>query len=104
MEETFEAQDIDLNPSLEPGRWITCDTEDAGAEDERVLFRAFVNAAIGVRALRVRSKGAPYICVLWTKSGESEPKITLCNQSGCYSEAISCSGCLRADCWPLQDR
>ncbi|KAF8244449.1 hypothetical protein K440DRAFT_663480, partial [Wilcoxina mikolae CBS 423.85] len=82
MEEAFETQDIDLNPSLDPGRWITCDAKDAGAEDERVLFRAFVNAAIGVRALRVRSRGAPYICVLWTKGGESEPKITLCNQSG----------------------
>jgi len=30
----------------------------------------------------VRSKGAPYMLLLSTKEGESEPKVTICNQSG----------------------
>ena len=56
--------------------------DDAGEEDETVIFRTFVNAAIGSRKTRVRSKGAPYMLILSTKDGESEPKVTICNQSG----------------------
>lgn len=79
-EETYD--DEDLLPGLENGRWITVEQDDAGEEDEQVLFRTFVNAAIGGKRYRMRSKGAPYLLILSTKEGESEPKVTLCNQSG----------------------
>lgn len=79
-EETYD--DEDLLPGLENGRWICVEQEDAGEEDEQVLFRTFVNASIGGKRYRMRSKGAPYMLLLSTKEGESEPKVTLCNQSG----------------------
>ena len=75
---------------LENVRWISVDQEDAGNEEERVLFRTFVNAGIGSKRLRMRTKGAPYMLLLSTRNGESEPKITLCNQSGTL--------CLQRDC------
>ncbi|KAH8427342.1 uncharacterized protein LDX57_005056 [Aspergillus melleus] len=67
---------------LDNVRWIAVDQEDAGNEEENVLFRTFVNAGIGSKRLRMRTKGAPYMLLLSTRDGESEPKITLCNQSG----------------------
>ena len=79
-EETYDEDD--LLPGLETGRWITVEQDDAGEEEEKVLFRTFVDAAIGSKKYRMRSKGAPYMLLLSTKEGESEPKVTLCNQSG----------------------
>ena len=79
-EETYDQED--LLPGLENGRWVTVEQDDAGEEDEQVLFRTFVNAAIGGKRQRIKSKGAPYMLLLSTKEGESEPKVTLCNQSG----------------------
>ncbi|KAL3463908.1 hypothetical protein BJX64DRAFT_298666 [Aspergillus heterothallicus] len=67
---------------LENVRYTTVELEDAGAEEERVLLRTFVNAGIGGKKLRMRFKGAPYMLLLSTIYGESEPKITICNQSG----------------------
>lgn len=64
--------------------YITVELEDAGKEDEQVLFRTFVNAGIGAKKLRMRSRGAPYMLLLSTKYGESEPKISLCNQYGTF--------------------
>lgn len=65
-------------------RWITVEDADAGleAEGEHVLFRTFVNAAIGSAECRNRSMGAPYLLVLWGKDGESECKASICNQTG----------------------
>ena len=80
----------DLFPNLKNGRWITVEQEDAGEEDENVLYRAFVNAEIGSKRFRRRTRGAPYLLLLSTKNGESEPKITFCNQSGTL--------CLQRDC------
>lgn len=79
-EETFD--DDHLLPGLENDRWIAVEEDDAGRDDETVIFRTFVNAAIGGKRSRVRSKGAPYLLVLSTKDGESEPKVTICNQIG----------------------
>lgn len=87
-EETYDQDD--LLPGLENGRWITVDQADAGEEDEKVLFRTFVNAEIGGKRFRLRKKGAPYMLLLSTKEGESEPKVTICNQSGTL--------CLQRDC------
>lgn len=77
-------------PRLDKMRWISVDQDDAGNEEERVLFRTFVNAGIGSKRLRMRTKGAPYMLLLSTREGESEPKLTLCNQSGTL--------CLQRDC------
>ena len=77
--------DDDLLPGLENGRWITVEQDDAGEEDETVIFRTFVNAAIGGKRSRVRSRGAPYLLLLSTREGESEPKVTICNQRGTLS-------------------
>ncbi|KAI9669583.1 MAG: hypothetical protein M1817_004626 [Caeruleum heppii] len=71
-----------LLPGLDNGRWITVEPEDAGEEDEKVLCRTFVNAEIGSKKERIRSRGAAYMLLLTVKESESEPKITLCNQSG----------------------
>lgn len=67
-----------------PGRdrWCTVEQEDAGREDEHVLFRTFVNAEIGNKSLRLKTREAPYMLLLFTTLGESEPKVAVCNQSG----------------------
>lgn len=82
-EETSE--DDDLLPGSDNQRWITVEQDDAGAEDETVLYRTFVNAAIGSKKYRIRSRGAPYMLILSTKDGESQLKVTVCNQSGTIS-------------------
>lgn len=73
---------VDLDRGLDNLRWITVEQEDAGSEQEKVLHRTFVNASIGGKKSRMRTKGAPYMLLLATREGESEPKIVLCNQSG----------------------
>ncbi|KAL2863399.1 uncharacterized protein BJX67DRAFT_261294 [Aspergillus lucknowensis] len=80
-DETFSTSN---NPilSFENVRYTTVELEDAGAENEQVLLRTFVNAGIGGKRLRMRTKGAPYMLLLSTVEGESEPKVTICNQSG----------------------
>ncbi|KAJ5923526.1 hypothetical protein N7454_008771 [Penicillium verhagenii] len=78
-----EATESSLNfYGLENSRWIAVNQEDAGSEEERVLYRAFVNAGIGSKKFRIRTRSAPYMLLLATKEGESEPKIILCNQNG----------------------
>ncbi|KAI3144139.1 hypothetical protein CBS147326_1143 [Penicillium roqueforti] len=80
-EETWNGS-INLDLGLDNLRWIAVDLEDAGNEQEKVLYRTFVNACIGGKRFRMRTKGAPYMLLLVTREGESEPKIVLCNQSG----------------------
>ncbi|KAJ5093532.1 hypothetical protein N7456_009393 [Penicillium angulare] len=80
-EETSDSG-LDLTFGLHTARWIAVNQEDAGSEEERVLYRTFVNAGIGAKKFRMRTRGAPYMFLLTAKDGESEPKIVLCNQSG----------------------
>ena len=87
-EEAFQGDD--LLPGYENRRWITTELDDAGEEDEHVMYRTFVNAAIGGKGKRVRSRGALYMLLLSTKEGESEPKLTICNQSGTLSMTRDC--------------
>ena len=82
--------DEDLLPGLDNGRWITVEHDDAGDEDEKVLFRTFVNAAIGGKRTRINSQGSPYLLLLSIKKGESEPKVTICNQSGSLALSRDC--------------
>ncbi|KAL4920066.1 hypothetical protein BDW62DRAFT_177519 [Aspergillus aurantiobrunneus] len=77
---------------LENVRYTTVELEDAGTEEERVILRTFVNAGIGGKKLRMRTKSAPYMLLLSTIDGESDPKITICNQSGTF--------CLQRDFTP----
>lgn len=81
-EENYDDDANGLLPELRNGRWITVEQDDAGEEDETVLFRTFVNAAIGGKTKRIWSQGSPYMLLLSIKDGESEPQVTICNQSG----------------------
>ncbi|CEL04835.1 hypothetical protein ASPCAL05959 [Aspergillus calidoustus] len=81
-DENFCSSTEDQLYALENVRYTTVELEDAGAEEERVLLRTFVNAGIGGKKLRMRLKGAPYMLLLSTIDGESEPKVAICNQSG----------------------
>lgn len=93
----------DLLPGYEDRRWITTELDDAGEEDEHVTYRTFVNAAIGGKRNRVRSRGAPYMLLLSTKEGESEPKITICNQSGSLSMTRDCE-CYTSFPFPITEQ
>ncbi|KAJ5776675.1 uncharacterized protein N7511_001686 [Penicillium nucicola] len=75
---------VDLSLGLDNSRWISVDIEDAGSEQEKVLYRTFVNAGIGGKKSRIRTKSAPYLLLLATREGESEPKIILRNQRGSF--------------------
>ncbi|KAL9594835.1 MAG: hypothetical protein Q9219_006799 [cf. Caloplaca sp. 3 TL-2023] len=61
-------------------RWITIDKDHAGFADEKAIFRCWVNAQVGQRHERSKSSNAPYVVLLWTKAGESEIFVSLCNQ------------------------
>ncbi|KAL8774307.1 MAG: hypothetical protein Q9209_001058 [Squamulea sp. 1 TL-2023] len=81
-----ETSDEDnLLPGVDNQRWITVEQDDAGGENEIVLYRTFVIAAIGSKRYRIKSRGAPYMLILSTKDGESQPQVTICNQSGSIS-------------------
>lgn len=85
----FRSDDV-LTAWTDDGRWITVEQDDAGEEDEKVLFRTFVNATIGSKSVRRKSKGAPYMLLLYTKKGESEIQVTISNQSGSCGLNRSC--------------
>ena len=68
-EEMFEEEDF--LPGQDNQRWITVDQADAGDEDETVLCRIFVNAAIGRKKYHIKIQGAPYMLSLSTKDDES---------------------------------
>lgn len=91
-EETYDERDFLLG--VDYARWITIDQEDAGEEHETVLFRTFVNASIGEKRYRMKSRGAPYLLILSTKAGESEPKVTICNQIGSLGLSRDCGSYL----------
>lgn len=89
-EENYDDDANELLPGLRNGRWITVEQDDAGEEDETVLFRTFVNAAIGGKTKRIWSQGSPYMLLLSIKEGESEPQVTICNQSGTLGLSRAC--------------
>ena len=43
-------------------------------------MRRFVNAQVGCKDERVKSQNAPYMLILWTRQGECEIFVSLCNQ------------------------
>lgn len=76
-----------LTAWMDEGRWITVEQDDAGEEEEKVLFRTFVNALIGIKPRRHRST---CMLLLYTKKSESELQVTITNQSGSCSLNRSC--------------
>ncbi|EAW14338.1 uncharacterized protein ACLA_073740 [Aspergillus clavatus NRRL 1] len=68
--------------SLERTHWVTVKLEDVGEEGEKALFRTFINATSTCKTTRRWTKDAPYMLLLSVKDGETEPRITICNQSG----------------------
>ncbi|CAL8581885.1 hypothetical protein XPA_007565 [Xanthoria parietina] len=83
FEQTVEAKENEpraMDDLTTSQRWITIDKDHGGFPNERILFRSFVNAQIGERHERSKSSNAPYVILLWTKVGESEIMVSLCNQ------------------------
>ena len=48
-------------------------------QDEKVLFRTFVNAQLGTRNNRSKSPSAPYMLLLWTAADYCDIFVSLCN-------------------------
>lgn len=90
MQSEEMSEDYELAIGVDNGRWITVDDVSAGEEHEKVLFRTFVDAAIGPRNRAVRSRDCPYLLILSSQDGDSEPKMTLCNQSGSLGVTRDC--------------
>lgn len=63
-------------------RWIDVDQDNAGFETEKVVFRTFVNAQLGIKEHRSKSPTAPYLLLLWTTVGENDISLSLINQKG----------------------
>ncbi|KAL8728955.1 MAG: hypothetical protein Q9166_005050 [cf. Caloplaca sp. 2 TL-2023] len=83
FEQTVEAKENEpraMDDLTTSQRWITIDKDHGGFPEERILFRSFVNAQVGQRHERSKSSNAPYVILLWTKAGESEIAVSLCNQ------------------------
>lgn len=51
---------------------------------------SFVDAQLGRKDERSKSLGAPYLLLLWAKTGESEIFVSLCNQSGTLNLCRKC--------------
>ena len=62
-----------------PQRWLRADESDCGLEEERVMFRTFVNAQLGPKTVSMKSNNAPYLLVLSCKKGRSDIHLSLCN-------------------------
>lgn len=86
FEEQYRSDNV-LTAWMDEGRWITVEQDDAGEEEEKVLFRTFVNALIGGKNYRRRST---YMLLLYTKKSESELQVTIANQSGSCGLNRSC--------------
>ncbi|KAI5840975.1 hypothetical protein DFP73DRAFT_609400 [Morchella snyderi] len=75
--------------ALDSHRWITIKDEHAGSDNEEVLYRSFVQAQIGRRAMRLLVEDTDYLLVLVVPSEQTEPIMVLSNQAGTMN--LSCS-------------
>ena len=85
FEQTVEAEEsipaaIDDPDSAH--RWFEIDQDNAGMQHEKVLYRTFVNAQLGERSNRSKSRSAPYMLLLWTAADSCDIFISLCNHRG----------------------
>lgn len=79
---------LSVDPSLDPGRWITCRLDGAGGEKEEAIFRTFVAAKLGKAGNKHRGH---YVLLVWSMSGASDLQISLCNQSGSLNLSRECT-------------
>ena len=91
LTETFEQtiEEQAMNDPSSAHRWIDVDQDDRGSKDEKIIFQTFVNAQLGDKDQRDKSRDAPYTLLLWTMRGETGLFVSLCNQSGTVNLARS---------------
>ena len=83
FEQTIEAEEsipAAMDDPISALRWFEIDQDNAGMQNEKVLFRTFVNAQLGNRNIRSKSPSAPYMLLLWTAAETCDMFISLCNQ------------------------
>ena len=79
VEESIPAAIVDPISAL---RWFETDQHNAGKQDEKVLFRTFVNAQLGNRNNRSKSPSDPYMLLVWTVADYCDIFVSLCNHRG----------------------
>ena len=85
FEQTIEAEETipaAIDDPVSALRWFEIDQDNAGLQHEKVLFRTFVNAQLGSRHNRSKSRGAPYMLLAWTAAGNCDIFVSLCNHRG----------------------
>ena len=85
FEQTVEAEESIPAAIDDPDsayRWFEIDQDNAGMQNEKVLFRTFVNAQLGKRSNRSKSPSAPYMLLLWTAADSCDMFTSLCNHRG----------------------
>ena len=85
FEQTIEAEEsipAAMDDPVSAFRWFEIDQDNAGMQQEKVLFRTFVNAQLGSSYFRSKSPSAPYMLLLWTAADDYDISISLCNQQG----------------------
>lgn len=85
FEQTIEAEESipeAMDDPISALRWFEIDQDNAGMQNEKVLFRTFVNAQLGSRSGRSKSPSAPYMLLIWTAADECDIFVSLCNHRG----------------------
>lgn len=85
FEQTIEAEEsipVAMDDPISALRWFEIDQDNAGMQNEKVLFRTFVNAQLGGRYGRSKSPSAPYMLLVWTAADECDIFVSLCNHRG----------------------
>lgn len=85
FEQTIEAEENvpeAMDDPITALRWFEIDQDNAGMQNEKVLFRTFVNAQLGSRSGRSKSPSAPYMLLVWTAADECDIFVSLCNHRG----------------------
>lgn len=63
-------------------RGIDVDIDTAGTMHEGLLYRTFVNARLGPETQSTKPSRAPYMLLLWIKTGGNDLFVSLCNLKG----------------------
>jgi len=85
FKQAIEAEDLvpmSMDDLASPHRWVEVDQDNCGFQNERILYRTFVDAQLGTKSQRSKSSSAPYMLLLWTKATLSDLFVSLCNQRG----------------------
>ena len=85
FEQTIEAEEsipAAMDDPISALRWFEIDQDNAGMQNEKVLFRTFVNAQLGSKYGRSKSLSAPYMLLVWTVADDCDMFVSLCNHRG----------------------